>query len=290
MTFKKVLACIDGSEESFHAFEEVVKFAKEKNLTVFALTVAPSYQGDLSLIGIGVSVEDLSEYCTHQKCKPFNEISLKAREIASKYQVLVKTLHEEGEPFEKIIDVAEEISADLIVMGKKGMSALEQILMGSVTERVIGYSNTDVLVVPKNASIKWDKVVLAVDVSKYAEKLCERALDIAKDFNSEINIVSTVEVSPAVFAIKPEIFDVQVEKTKQFLKEAEIKFQKENIMIKLFIEEGEAYEKILELVDKIKAQMIILGTHGRTGLRRLLMGSTCQRVIGLSKVPVLVVK
>jgi nucleotide-binding universal stress UspA family protein len=43
-------------------------------------------------------------------------------------------------------------------------------------------------------------------------------------------------------------------------------------------------------VDKIKAQMIILGTHGRTGLRRLLMGSTCQRAIGLSKLPVLVVK
>jgi DNA-binding NtrC family response regulator len=99
-----------------------------------------------------------------------------------------------------------------------------------------------------------------------------------------------VEVSPAVFAIKPEIFDVQVEKTKQFLKETEIKFQKENMLVKLFIEEGEAYEKILELVDKIKAQMIILGTHGRTGLRRLLMGSTCQRAIGLSKLPVLVVK
>jgi len=282
MTFKKVLSCIDGSEESFHAFEETVKFAKEKNLTVFALTVAPSYHGDLSLVGMGVSVDDLS--------KPFKEALFKAREIASKYQVLIKTLYEEGEPFEKIIDVAEEISADLIVMGKKGMSALEQILMGSVTERVIGYSNTDVLVVPKNASIQWDKIVVAVDVSKYAEKVCKRALDIAKDFNSEINIVSTVEVSPAVFAIKPEIFDVQVEKTKQFLKEAEIKFQKENIVAKFFIEEGEAYEKILELVDKIKAQMIILGTHGRTGLRRLLMGSTCQRVIGLSKVPVLVVK
>jgi len=282
MTFKKVLSCIDGSEESFHAFEETVKFAKEKNLTVFALTVAPSYHGDLSLVGMGVSVDDLS--------KPFKEALLKAREIASKYQVLIKTLYEEGEPFEKIIDVAEEISADLIVMGKKGMSALEQILMGSVTERVIGYSNTDVLVVPKNASIQWDKIVVAVDVSKYAEKVCKRALDIAKDFNSEINIVSTVEVSPAVFAIKPEIFDVQVEKTKQFLKETEIKFQKENIVVKLFIEEGEAYEKILELVDKIKAQMIILGTHGRTGLRRLLMGSTCQRVIGLSKLPVLVVK
>uniref|UniRef100_A0A7C4EN90 Universal stress protein n=1 Tax=Thermodesulfovibrio aggregans TaxID=86166 RepID=A0A7C4EN90_9BACT len=281
-TLKNILTCIDGSEESFHAFEEAVKFAKEKNLTVFALTVAPSYHGDLSLVGMGVSVKELS--------RPFEETLSKAGEIASKHQILVKTLYEEGEPFEKIIDVAEEISADLIVMGKKGMSALEQILIGSVTERVIGYSDTDVLVIPKEACIQWNRVVVAVDISKYAEVVSERALEMAKDFNSEINIISVIEVPSEVFAVKPEIFDMQVEKTKQYLKEIEIQFQKENIATKLFIEEGEAYEKILELVDKIKAQMIILGTHGRTGLKRLLMGSTCQRVIGLSKVPVLVVK
>lgn len=280
--YRRILTCIDGSEESFHAFEEAVKFAKDKNLTVFTLTVAPPYHGDLSLVGMGVSIDELS--------RPYREALSKAKEIASKHQILVKTLYEEGEPFEKIIDIAEEISAELIVMGKKGMSALEQILIGSVTERVIGYSNADVLVVPKKASIQWDKVVVAVDGSKYAEKVCKRASELAKDFKSEVNIVSVVEVSQAVFAIKPEIFDIQVEKTKQYLENLKERFQKENIATKFFIEEGEVYEKILEVVEKIKAQMVIVGSHGRTGLRRLLMGSTCQRVIGLSKVPVLVVK
>lgn len=280
--FKKVLVGIDGSEESLHAFEETVKLAKKKNIQVFVVSVAPSYQGDLSLVGLGVSLQEFG--------KTYREALQKAQEIAQKNDLLVHPLYEEGEPYDKIIDIAGELSVDLIVMGKKGMTALQEILMGSVTERVIGYSDVDVLVVPKQGKIQLDRVVVAIDTSKYAEKVCSRALEIAKDFKSEINIVSTVEVSPAVFAIKPEIFDVQVEKTKQYLKEFEIKFQKENIPTKIFIEEGEAYEKILETANKIKAQMIILGTHGRTGLRRLLMGSTCQRVIGLSKVPVLVVK
>lgn len=279
---KKILTCIDGSEESFHAFEEAVRFANEKNLTVFVLTVAPPYHGDLDLVGMGVSLDKLS--------KPYKEALSKAQEIASEYKVLVKTLYEEGEPFEKIIDVAEEISADLIVMGKKGMSALKQLLIGSVTERVIGYSNIDVLVVPKQASIQWNKIVVAVDTSKFAEKICQRALEIAKEFKSDINIVSAVEFSPEVFEIRPEILDVEVEKTKKFLKEIESKFQKENIFPKIFIKEGEPYEKILEVANEIKAEMIVMSSHGRTGLRRLLMGSTCQRVIGLSKVPVLVVK
>ncbi len=190
--YRKMLACIDGSEESFHAFEEAVKFAKRKNITVLVLTVAPSYHGDLSLLGIGVSVEEIS--------KPYKENISKAKDIADKHQVLVKTLYEEGEPFEKIVDVSEEISADLIV------------------------------------------------------------------------------------------YDEQVNKTKKYLKELELKFHGENISPRIFIEEGEPYRKILEKTDEIQADIIVVGSHGRTGLKRLLMGSTCQRVIGLSKVPVLVVK
>ncbi|GAQ93875.1 nucleotide-binding universal stress protein, UspA family [Thermodesulfovibrio aggregans] len=280
--YKRILACIDGSDESFHTFEEAVRFAKERDITVFALTVAPSYHGDLSLVGIGVSIEEIS--------KPYKETLSKAKDIAEKHQVLVKTLYEEGEPFEKIIDVSEEISSDLIVMGKKGISALQQVLMGSVTERVIGYSNTDVLVVPKNSTIKWNKCLVAVDVSKYGEKVCSKAIDIARDFQSEINLISAVEVPLAVFAVKPELYDEQVNKTKKYLKELELKFHGENISPRIFIEEGEPYKKILEKADQIQADIIVVGSHGRTGLKRLLMGSTCQRVIGLSKVPVLVVK
>lgn len=280
--YRRILTCIDGSEESFHAFEEAVKFSKNIGATVFALTVAPPYHGDMSLIGIGVSVEELS--------KPYKENLSKAKDIANKHQMLVKTLYEEGEPFEKIVDISEEISADLVIMGKKGMSALREILLGSVTERVVGYSNVDVLIVPKGSVIKWDKALVAVDVSSYGDRICNRALDIVRNFNSEINIISVVEVPSEVFAIKPEIFDTQIEKTKKYLKDVEAKFQGENIFPKIVVDEGEPYNKILERVDMIGADLIIIGSHGRTGLRRLLMGNTCQRVIGLSKVPVLVVK
>ncbi|GLI53847.1 universal stress protein [Thermodesulfovibrio yellowstonii] len=280
--YRKILACIDGSEESFHAFEEAVKFSKEIGITVFALTVAPPYHGDISLIGIGLSLEELN--------KPYKDTLSRAKDIANKYGVLVKPLYEEGEPFEKIVDISEEISADLIVMGKKGMSALREVLMGSVTERVIGYSNIDVLIVPKDSTIKWNKVLVAVDVSPYGERICGRAIEIAKNFGSELNVISVVEVPSEVFAIKPEIFDTHLEKIKQYLKNLETKFLKENILTNTIIEEGEPYRKIMETAEKIKADLIIIGSHGRTGLKRLLMGSTCQRVTGLSKVPVLVVK
>lgn len=280
--YRKILACLDGSEESFHAFEEAVKFSKDKGITVFALTVAPPYHGDISLIGIGLSLEELS--------KPYKETLSLAKEIANKHQVLIKPLYEEGEPFEKIVDISEEISADLVVMGKKGMSALREVLLGSVTERVIGYSNIDILIVPKDSVIKWNKALVAVDVSPYGDRICSKAVEIAKNFGSELNVISVVEVPHEVFAIKPEIFDNQMEKIKKYLKNQEMNFQKENILTNIIIDEGEPYRKILETAEKINADLIIIGSHGRTGLKRLLMGSTCQRVIGLSKIPVLVVK
>lgn len=280
--YRKILACLDGSEESFHAFEEAVKFSKDSGITVFALTVAPTYHGDISLIGIGLSLEELN--------KPYKDTLSRAKDIGNRYGVLVKSLYEEGESFGKIVDISVEISADLIVMGKKGMSALREVLLGSVTERVIGYSNIDVLIVPKDALIKWDKTLVAVDVSPYGDRICSRAIEIAKNFYSEMNIISVLEVPSEVFAIKPEIFDNQMEKVKKYLKNLEMKFQKENISVNTILEEGEPYRKILETAEKINADLIVIGSHGRTGLKRLLMGSTCQRVIGLSKIPTLIVK
>lgn len=144
--------------------------------------------------------------------------------------------------------------------------------------------------VPKDSVIKWNRSLVAVDVSSYGDKICKRALDIARNFNSEINVISVVEVPSEVFAIKPEIFDTQIEKIKNYLKDVEAKFQKDNVFPKIIVDESKPYKKILEKVDVLGATIIIIGSHGKTGLRRLLMGSTCQRVIGLSKVPVLVVK
>lgn len=76
-TYRRILACVDGSEESFHAFEEAIKFAKNNGATVFAITVAPTYHGDISLIGIGVSLEELS--------KPYKENLSKIKDIANKH-------------------------------------------------------------------------------------------------------------------------------------------------------------------------------------------------------------
>lgn len=60
---------------------------------------------------------------------------------------IILTNLEQGEPFERIVQVAEEENCDLIVMGRKGLSPLERELMGCVTERTIGYAECPVLVV-----------------------------------------------------------------------------------------------------------------------------------------------
>ncbi|HHW20097.1 MAG TPA: universal stress protein [Thermodesulfovibrio thiophilus] len=281
--YNKILICIDGSQESLHAFEEAIKFAQDKKLDVFVLSVAPPYSGDLGLIGIGLSLQELN--------KAYQQALDVAKNIAERYKIYVQPLYEEGEPYEKIVDISEELSVDLIVMGKKGLSAVEQILIGSVTERVIGYSKVDVLVVPKFSSIKWNSIVVATDGSKDSKIACERALQVAKQYSCQkVSIVSIPEVASEVFAIKPEIFDTHLNKIKQHLTYWEEKFSKESIQTKIFIQEGKPYKQILEIASNTQSDIIITGSHGRTGLRRLLMGSTCQRVIGLSKIPTLVIK
>ena len=64
----------------------------------------------------------------------------------------------------------------------------------------------------------------------------------------------------------------------------------EGVKAEGIVQEGEAYKNIIDIAGKKKAGAIIMGSHGRTGLKRLLMGSVTERVIGHAPCPVLVVK
>lgn len=75
------------------------------------------------------------------------KILAEAREIAESEGVTIRTRLEEGEPFEKIIEVTQEENCDLIVMGRRGITRLERALMGSVTARVIGHTPCPVMIV-----------------------------------------------------------------------------------------------------------------------------------------------
>ncbi len=279
--YRKILVAFDGSESSKNALRQAIKLANTEKCWIKVLSVIPAYEGEMELWVRGV--KDALR-------KPGEKMLSEAMEIAKSEGALIMTSLEEGEAYERIIDTADGENCDLIVMGSRGMRLIESTLVGSVTARVIGYTHRDVLVVPKDTTIGWRNILIATDGSKYSKATTERAIEFAKSYEGDLMVISVVDVTDEFMAQAPGLVEEMVKKAKGIVESVKKKAEASNIKSENFVREGETYKVIVELAKKENADVIFMGSHGRTGPKRLLMGSVTERVIGHSPCPVLVVR
>lgn len=280
--YRKILVAIDGSITSMHALEESFKLAQNEGSWITVVSVIPAYTGDLDLLAVGNIMASMR--------KPCDEALRKAQELADKHRVLIKTVCEEGEPHERIIDLAQAENCDLIVMGRRGLKRLERVLVGSVTARVIGYSPIDVLVIPRDTAVGFKNVLIATDGSKYSNAAEKKAIDFARSYGGSVTVISVVDIPPELYAESPETVEDLTRKAKGYVENVKKQAESEGVRAETIVREGEAYSVITEVAKEGNAGVIVMGSHGRTGLRRLLMGSVTEKVIGHTPCPVLVVK
>jgi nucleotide-binding universal stress UspA family protein len=280
--YRKILVAVDGSESSMHALRESFGLANNEKSWITVVSVVPTYAGDLSMVAVGNVMASLR--------RPCEEALSRANKIAKDEGALIKTVCEEGEIYERIVDLADAENCDIIIMGRLGMSKLERTLVGSVTARVIGHSQRDVLVVPSSSHIGWEKILVATDGSRYSKIAAERAIDFAKSYGGELRVVSVVDVPAEFYAEAPDALDDMIYKAKGFAKDVRMLAESAGVKSESFVGEGEAYQIITDLARKQEANVIVMSSHGRTGLKRLLMGSVAEKVIGHAPCPVLIVR
>ena len=155
--YRKILVSLDGSESGRNALVQSFALARDEKCWLTAATVVPGFEGDLELVGLGDVRAALH--------KPGEAILAQARTLAETERVPLKTVLEEGEAWERITNLAEDEHCDLIVMGRRGLRRLERMMMGSVTARVIGHANRDVLVVPQGTALSFKRILVATDGS-----------------------------------------------------------------------------------------------------------------------------
>ncbi|MCX5891781.1 MAG: universal stress protein, partial [Deltaproteobacteria bacterium] len=126
--YKRILVAVDGSEPSLHALSEAFKLSTS---WVTVVAVSPFYEGDLRLLGMPKSERLIREPC--------DTALAQAQELADEAGAVIQPVCERGETHERIVALAEIGSRDLIVMGARGHGVLENLLVGSVSRRVIGF-------------------------------------------------------------------------------------------------------------------------------------------------------
>ena len=268
--YKKILVAIDGSESSLHALRESFTLATKEESWITVVSVIPPYEGDLATTAIGNIHKALREPCE----KALSE----AEKMAKAERMLIKTVCVEGEPYEGIVDLAEAEKCDLIILGRKSMGRFERVLMGSVTAKVIGHTLCKVLVVPKDAKLTFEKILIATDGSMHSEFASHEAIEIAKSCGSTLIVLSVAKRDEDLTVVKE-----NVDMVKKFA-------ENEGLEVEALIRKGVPHEVIVNTAVQKDTGLIVIGSHGRTGITKLLMGSVTERVIGHAGCAVLVWK
>ncbi len=277
---KKLLVLTDGSEDSEAAVREAIKMAKSYRSQLYAMSV----------IEINPQFIKSAPILLQKIERDTREILEGIKDRTSKENVECETIIREGEePYKLIIEEANNKQVGLIIMGRHGKTRLKRALMGRVTARVIGRSNINVLVIPINTKIGWKNILVATDGSKYSNNAIEESIKYAKSYKSLLKALSVVNVTDEFQALAPDTAEKLINKAKKILDGVKNKALQKGITIETFVREGEPYTEILNIAKQQNIDTIIMGSYGRTGLKRLLMGSVTERVIGYSHCPVLVV-
>jgi nucleotide-binding universal stress UspA family protein len=190
--------------------------------------------------------------------------------------------------------VADAIEADLIVMGTHGRTGLRRLLAGSVAATVLARAHCSVLALragqgePKADALQV--ILHPTDFSKASEAALKVARALARDHGARLIVLHVVPLDPYVdgrLAAEIDTRDYQhsLDVMRIRLDGPDLKHPVETRLVR-----GFEAEEILREAQDFACDLIVMGTHGRTGLGRWLMGNTAQSVLPKADCPVLVVK
>jgi len=206
-----------------------------------------------------------------------------------------------GSTAEVIIDRAISIPRILIAMATHGRSGISRWLLGSVAEKVLRGAKSHLLLVrPRDGettSVAALKVVLVpLDGSRLAEKALPHAVALAKEMSLEVVLLRAYDVMEAAYIREGYRFDLDLRREKikkdaeDYLEENVRELQKEGLpRVSCLLLEGDAAAEIISQARKVPDNLVMMCTHGRSGLGRWMLGSVTDRVVRHSGDPVLVI-
>lgn len=263
-----------------------------KTATTVAINVAHKADASLILLHIierpdskSYNIEGEVSYSDNWEDKLFTLklIEKAKREMAEAVEeatlagVIVKKELRLGNPFHGMREVITEHDVDLVVMGTLGHSKLEEMIIGSNTEKVIRYSSCPVLTVHGEPGKKeFKNIVYATSMSADETEISNIVKNFQDMYNATVHVVRIN--TPSNFQSDKVVKKLMNEFTKNI--------RLKNFTVNVFNDHSEE-EGIIHFADSIDADLIAMSTHGRTGFAHVLIGSIAEDVANHSKRPVL---
>jgi universal stress protein E len=214
----------------------------------------------------------------------------KATERVSEVRIVV------GEPYQTILAEAEKLDADLVVIGQHRKDFLLDLFRGSAGERIIRFGNRPVLVVKSAPTHSYVGLLAAVDFSPPSRRAIETAVKLAPDADLKLVHAFDTPFRGLLFGgasleqlakRHQQQFQEMIEaQTRDFLSTLRVPVTLRQVIAR----EGSPQEAVLAVVGETRADLLVVGTHGRSGIGRALLGSVAEGLLAQAPCDVLAVR
>lgn len=288
---KTILLATDFSTASVQAFPHAAWFARHFGARLTLVYVVPeTLPAELSHIGVVLEENRLVAEAEKTIAR------LRAAELPPDVDVETRVLG--GGPSHQICQAAGRLGSDLIVLATRGYAGLKHFLMGSTAERVVRHAPCSVLAVhspvvpvrlPVSPPCRFQRILAVTDFSPAATLAVGAAADLAGSCGASLSLLHVVE-SPNYPSWGYAHLSFRDDKLKKKARQKlnDLGAELEPVSCDILIRTGDAALKIVQAAEELDPDLLVLGSSGRSGFTRLLLGSVAEKVIRLAPCPILV--
>jgi universal stress protein E len=278
---ERILVATDFSQSADDAVKMASYLAKGFDASVQLIHAMPP------LPGVAVSSTLIKEQIT-------NYLDTMRQALLDDGVSTVESVLVSGKPFARIIDCAEEQNANVIVVGSGQNTRNDQYRVGITAQRLERRAQRPVLVVKPGAAPPINHVVCPVDFSQTSAGALRESIHIARGLRAKLCVMTVVQplksLLPRFVTVTDEMQQQQVSGHEASFDEFLREFDFHDIEYEKLVCEGQPHEEILRVANEFQADLLVMGSVGRTGVARLLMGSVAEKVARQLPCSILTVK
>ena len=265
---KNILVAIDFSESSENELNNSIQFAKMFNSKITLIHVLPDDIGN-------DKVKALVEKAATNQLKEINN-KISNEEIETGEPIL-----DYGRYSDCIVNASDRINANLVIIGAGEKKKKDKFQLGITAENIIRKSDKPVFVVKNNQQLDINHIICPIDFSQESSRALKNAIIMARMFKAKLVVLSVHPLFRQSFT-KLEAAKIN----EQRRKDHEVEFHKfikpfnfVDVNIEMVLKGGDPALEILKSIKKTKSDLVIMGTTGRSGINKVLMGSVTEKVV-----------
>jgi nucleotide-binding universal stress UspA family protein len=284
--YEDILLPFDGSDGAAEALHHAAEVAHWTDATIHVLFVADTARESITVVETQV----------------VDALVREGEDIVEEAEKTLQTLGAEydsdvvqGRPAQTIVEYADQYDHDLILMPTHGREGVSRYLLGSVTEQVVRLASVPVLTArmqpDEQLTFPYENILVPTDGSTSAARAAEHSLSLASALDATVHVLSVVDetvLGPDVRStISAEREQVATDAVDDFVAKAERHGVSNTVR---HVERGSPIEVILDTIDANDIHAVVMGTTGRRGSERILLGSVAEKTVRSAPVPVITVR